>query len=353
MKILFTIILFFLTSIYSHAQIIKDITNVVGIRTNQLIGYGLVVGLPGSGDKSVFTMQSLQNLLRNSYIKIPTSSIKSKNIAAVMVTAELPPFSRQGDKIALKISAIGDAKSIGHGELLLTQLKGVDGNVYALAQGTITAKTDNPTTGFIYDGATIENELSYSLADEKDITLSLIKSSAKNADLVETKINQRFGKRIAMAIDTRTIKVKKPKDISTVKFIAIVENIKINSDVKRKIIIDMARETIIAGGNIVVQPVTLSRDGYTLRIKKSKLSDNDWQNAAVNTGVDIGDDVKIGNQPAEVNIDNALINTKELPTVSDLMRAMKVMKLPIQDIIESIKMLKDLNAIDVELEIRG
>ena len=114
-------------------------------------------------------MQSLQNLLRNSYIKIPAASINSKNIAAVMVTANLPAFSRQGDKIKIKVSTIGDSKSIDHGELLITQLKGVDGKVYALAQGTIVANMNNETTGLIYEGAIIENEIPFTLKDEKDI----------------------------------------------------------------------------------------------------------------------------------------------------------------------------------------
>jgi len=309
------------------------------------VGYGLVVGLSGTGDKSQFTMQSLKNLLSNALIKTPTTAIKSKNIAAVMVTAELPPFARQGDKITISVSAIGDSKSIDHGQLILTQLKGVDGKIYALAQGKVTATDGNPTTGFVSEGASIENELDFSLAHEKELTFSLIKSSAKDAFLIETKINKRFGKKLANAVDTRTIHVKKPDDISTVNFLSIIQNIKINTDIKKKIIIDRRRETIVAGGNIAIRPVTLARDSFTLRIKQTGINDN--------PGVDIGDDVKIGNNATEVNINNALINSKNEPTVSDLMRAMKIMKLPIEDIIESIEMLKDLNAIDVELEIRG
>jgi len=337
------VLFLFITSL--HSQIIKDVTNIVGIRTNQLVGYGLVVGLSGTGDKSQFTMQSLKNLLSNALIKTPTTAIKSKNIAAVMVTAELPPFARQGDKITISVSAIGDSKSIDHGQLILTQLKGVDGKIYALAQGKVTATDGNPTTGFVSEGASIENELDFSLAHEKELTFSLIKSSAKDAFLIETKINKRFGKKLANAVDTRTIHVKKPDDISTVNFLSIIQNIKINTDIKKKIIIDRRRETIVAGGNIAIRPVTLARDSFTLRIKQTGINDN--------PGVDIGDDVKIGNNATEVNINNALINSKNEPTVSDLMRAMKIMKLPIEDIIESIEMLKDLNAIDVELEIRG
>jgi len=346
------ILLIALLSSSLFSQTVKDIANIIGIRDNQLIGYGMVVGLAGTGDKSKFTMQSLQNLLRNSYIKIPAGSINSKNIAAVMVTAELPPFSRQGDKIKVKVSTIGDAKSIDYGELLITQLKGVDGKVYALAQGTIVANEKNKTSGFIYDGATVENEVDFNLAKEKSITLSLERSSAKHAFLIQKKINDRFNDKLAMAIDTRTIDVIKPTNMSTVEFISIIENLPLDDAFKKKIIIDMNRETIIAGADIQISPVTIARDNFTLRIKQKNVPNNMWQDAQLNPGVDIGDDVKIGDKPT-VDINNALINTKELPTVSDLVRSMKIMNLTMAEIIDTLKMIKDMGAIDVEFEIRG
>ena len=346
------ILLIALLSSSLFSQTVKDIANIIGIRDNQLIGYGMVVGLAGTGDKSKFTMQSLQNLLRNSYIKIPAGSINSKNIAAVMVTAELPPFSRQGDKIKVKVSTIGDAKSIDYGELLITQLKGVDGKVYALAQGTIVANEKNKTSGFIYDGATVENEVDFNLAKEKSITLSLERSSAKHAFLIQKKINDRFNDKLAMAIDTRTIDVIKPTNMSTVEFISIIENLPLDDSFKKKIIIDMNRETIIAGADIQISPVTIARDNFTLRIKQKNVPNNMWQDAQLNPGVDIGDDVKIGDKPT-VDINNALINTKELPTVSDLVRSMKIMNLTMAEIIDTLKMIKDMGAIDVEFEIRG
>lgn len=345
----FFIITLLLSSLYS--QTIKDISNIIGIRENQLIGYGLIVGLAGTGDKSKFTMQSLQNLLRNSYIKIPAGSINSKNIAAVMVTADLPPFARQGDKIKVNISTIGDAKSVDHGELLITQLKGVDGNVYALAQGTIVANENNKTTGFIYDGATVENEISFDLQSEDSIQLSLLKNSAKNADLIETKINDTFGKKLATALDTRTIDVKKPDGMSIVKFISLVQNIELESSFKKKLIIDMSRESILAGGDIVIDPVTIARDTFTIRINKTGLGEVDWNNPTINTGVDIGDDVRIADKPV-IDINNAMINTKNPPTVADLVRSMKVMKLPMKEIIDTLKMIKDMGAIDVDIELR-
>jgi flagellar P-ring protein precursor FlgI len=349
LKYIFLFFLFF-SSIYG--QTIKDITNIVGIRENQLLGYGLVVGLAGTGDKSTFTMQSLQNLLRNSYIKIPTSSIKSKNIAAVMVTAMLPPFARQGDKIKVKISAIGDAKSINNGELLLTQLKGVDGNVYGLAQGTVIADKDNETTGLIYDGAMIENEVPYTLKNEKNLTLSLIKASASDADMIQRKVNEKFGAKIAFADDTRTVEIKKPKDIPMVRFIAEVQRIKLDSSFKKRIIIDLNRQMIVSGNDIVIGPVTVTKGNFIIRIKKTDLNNEQWDNLEVNKGMNIGDNIVIANKPV-VDLDNTMVNTKGLPKVSDLVRAMKVMKLSMKDIIDTLKLIKELGAIDVDLEIRG
>ena len=349
MKI-FIIISLLICSLYS--QTIKDISNVIGIRDNQLIGYGLIVGLPGTGDKSKFTMQSLQNLLTNSYIKIPAGSINSKNIAAVMVTADLPAFSRQGDKIKVTVSTIGDAKSIDFGELLMTQLKGVDGNVYAVAQGTVVANTNNKTTGFIYEGATVENEIDYELQGEKSIQLSLYKNSAKNADLVEKKINEVFGQKLATALDTRTIEVQKPNNMSIVGFISKVENIELDSTFRKKLIIDVNRESIVAGGDIVISPIVIARNNFTIRIDKSGLGDVDWNNPSVNKGVDIGDNVKIADKPV-IDINNAMINTKKEPTVSDLVRSMKVMKVPMNEIIDTLRMIKEMGAIDVDIELRG
>ena len=349
MKI-FIIISLLICSLFS--QTIKDISNVIGIRDNQLIGYGLIVGLAGTGDKSKFTMQSLQNLLTNSYIKIPAGSINSKNIAAVMVTADLPAFSRQGDKIKVTVSTIGDAKSIDFGELLMTQLKGVDGNVYAVAQGTVVANTNNKTTGFIYEGATVENEIDYELQGEKSIQLSLYKNSAKNADLVEKKINEVFGQKLATALDTRTIEVQKPNNMSIVGFISKVENIELDSTFRKKLIIDVNRESIIAGGDIVISPIVIARNNFTIRIDKSGLGDVDWNNPSINKGVDIGDNVKIADKPV-IDINNAMINTKKEPTVSDLVRSMKVMKVPMNEIIDTLRMIKEMGAIDVDIELRG
>jgi flagellar P-ring protein precursor FlgI len=341
----------FIFSFYLYGQTIKDISNIVGIRENQLIGYGMVVGLPGTGDKSQFTMQSLQNLLRNSYIKIPTSSINSKNIATVMVTATLPPFARQGDKIKINVSSIGDAKSINSGELLLTQLKGVDGKIYALAQGNIIANPNSETTGYIYDGATIENEIPYTLHKEDSITLSLLKNDAKTAATIEQKINEKFNMPLAMAVDTRTIRVQKPANQSIISFIAQIQEIELESNIKKKIIIDIAREIIVAGSDIKIKPITVTQKDFTIKIKQFQGSKEIFDDGVTTPGVDLGDDVKVGIKPVEINLNNAIVNSYNEPTVSDLMRAMKIMKIEIGQIIKTLQMLKELNAIDAKLEL--
>lgn len=340
------IIFILLVSICAYSQTIKDISNIIGIRENQLIGHGLVVGLE-SGDSDQFTNQSLKNLLRNSYIG--TEDVQAKSVASVMVTATLPPFARQGDKINVNVSAIGSAKSLEDGQLILTQLKGIDGRVYAVAQGNIVIRQNRirknsklKKNGIIYDGATVENEVPFSLKDEKRITLSLLKQDATVATLCEEKINDEFGANIAVALDTRTIEMTKPKDMSVIKFISIVQNIKLDTMMKKKILIDPIREIIITGADITINPVTITREKFSIRIKKN----------SSNTGVNIGDDAVLGDDPQVINLDNTMLNTKNAPTVSDLMRALKVLQIDINEIIETIRMLDNLGAIDAEVEVR-
>ena len=166
------------------AQKIAELAQIVGIRENSLVGYGLVIGLNGTGDKngSKFTMQSMANMLESMNVKVSANDIKSKNVAAVMVTANMPAFARAGDKIDIQVSSIGDAKSINGGTLVLTPLSAVDGNIYALAQGAITlGESSNTLSGTLINGATIEREVAYNIAAQDSATLSLKKSDLQNA----------------------------------------------------------------------------------------------------------------------------------------------------------------------------
>jgi flagellar P-ring protein precursor FlgI len=357
------ILLTLFLAITIYGQTIKDISNIVGIRENQLIGYGLVVGSRSGGDGDI-SSQTLTNLLRNANIKIDDEISDAGDTGAVIVTAALPPFARQGDKIKIEVASL-DGANLDGAKLLVTQLKGVDGKVYALAQGTILGVTNEAVrgrrdseskTGYIYDGAIVENEIPYDLNAEKSLTLSLLEQNAKIAALIEKKVNEKYSKFLAVAYDTRTIKIKKPENMSMVRFIAEVQDINIDVKMKKKIIIDPVKEIIIAGADITVSPVTISRENFTIRIKKSNLSDKEWNDAAINKGKDLGDDIRVeqlsGSEvdPVVIDIDNALVNTQNQPTVSDIMRAMKMMKVDITEIIETIKMLDSLGAINADVE---
>ncbi len=271
------LLLFIATNLYS-AQI-KDISNIIGVRENQLLGYGLVVGLKGSGDSSSkFTNQTLSNLLKNVNVKLDPKDIKSKNVAAVVITATLPPFAREGDKLDITISSIGDAKSLEGGVLLITPLKGVNGKIYALAQGPITIGGFNTkfknkqkhftTTVKVLKGAIVERSVVWDLYHQKKATLSLKRSDFDLAVKVQNRINNYFHSNLATAIDPRTIILNKPKNISMPEFLAKVQNLSINTKMQKIVVINERTGTIIAGGNVRVKPSLISYGDFVIKIKK-------------------------------------------------------------------------------------
>ena len=277
-KLLGVIFLAVFISTNTFAAKIKDISSIVGVRDNQLIGYGLVVGLKGSGDSSSkFTNQTLSNLLKNVNVKLDPKDIKSKNVAAVMVTATLPPFAREGDKIDVTISSIGDAKSLEGGVLLITPLKGVNGKIYALAQGSITIggfnlKAKNKqkhftTTVKVINGATVERSISWDLYNQNYATLSLKKSDFNLAIKIQNRINEVF-KNSAIAIDPRTIKLKKPSNLTMPEFLANIQNLEIKTQMPNIIVIDERTGTVVAGSDIKVKPTIISYGNFVIKIKK-------------------------------------------------------------------------------------
>ena len=261
------------------AEKIKDISSIIGVRSNQLIGYGLVVGLKGSGDSSSkFTNQTLSNLLKNVNVKLDPKDIKSKNVAAVMVTATLPPFAREGDKIDVTVSSIGDAKSLEGGVLLITPLKGVNGKIYALAQGPITMGGFNvkggknqkhfTTTVKVLNGATVERAVAWDIYHQRFATLSLNKSDFNLAINAQKAINNFFKQQVAIAIDPRTVKLKKPQNMTMPEFLAKVEDIDISVPQENIIVIDERTGTVIAGSNITVKPTVIVYGKFTIKIQK-------------------------------------------------------------------------------------
>lgn len=322
-----------------YAEKIGDLTNIAGVRDNQLMGYGIVIGLNGTGDKggSKFTAQSMANMLETMNVKVTADDIKSKNVAAVMVTASLPPFARQGDRIDIKISSIGDAKSLQGGTLVMTPLNAVDGQIYAVAQGAISVgKGDSLVSGTINGGATIEKEVIYNLANQSSTTLSLKKSDFQNAIKVQNKINEVFGDNSATALDSRTIKINKPNNLSMIEFLALVQEVDIPYSAREKIVIDEKSGTIVSGLGISVQPIVLTHGDLTLKIT------NEFDTNDKSTKVD------------SMTLDpqtNTLSSNGKTPTVASVVRALQRLGASPQSIVSILETMKRSGAIAADIEV--
>ncbi|MCE3037785.1 flagellar basal body P-ring protein FlgI [Helicobacter anatolicus] len=334
------IILMVLSIFCLFGEKIGDIANIVGVRDNRLIGYGLVIGLNGTGDKtsSKFTMQSVANMLESMNIKVSPEDIKSKNVAAVMITATLPPFARQGDKLDIQIASIGDAKSIEGGTLVLTPLSAVDGNIYAVAQGNVTlGSSENMLSGVISNGATVEKEVVFDLYNKNGLTLSLKQTNFQNAIKVQNILNKTFGEGLAKAIDPRTIKVLKPGGMSIIEFLALVQEINIDYTNREKIIIDEKSGTIVAGVDIIVHPVVVSSGDLTIKVTKEYLDEKDSQ--------------KIDNDTL-LNPNYNLISANGKPTtISSVVRALQKMGVKPKTMISILGAMKQSGAISAEIEV--
>nr|MBP3724587.1 flagellar basal body P-ring protein FlgI [Campylobacter sp.] len=338
----------------SNATMIKDVANIVGVRENQLIGYGLVVGLNGSGDgsSSEFTIQSISNMLQTVNVKVNPDDIKSKNTAAVMVTAKLPPFARQGDKLDVTISSIGDAKSLMGGTLLMTALKGVDGGIYALAQGPLSigggssgarGGGNHPTVASLPEGALVEQEVVYDFSAQQFVVLSLRESNFDVATKVQNAINSSF-KNTATAVDPRTIRLNKPAGYSMVEFLSKVLDIKFNYKPSSKIIIDERTGTIVSGVDIEIEPAIISHGNITLKIEPNSYVDPDPNNIDPNK-VEMGSKMSINTATNTLNIGSSRT------TVANVTRALNKLGASPKEIIAILENLKRMGAISVPLEI--
>ncbi|GHQ12355.1 flagellar P-ring protein [Helicobacter pylori] len=341
MKRVFLWLIFVLAFHKLLAEKIGDIASVVGVRDNQLIGYGLVIGLNGTGDKSgsKFTMQSISNMLESVNVKISADDIKSKNVAAVMITASLPPFARQGDKIDIHISSIGDAKSIQGGTLVMTPLNAVDGNIYALAQGAIVSgNSNNLLSAHIINGATIEREVSYDLFHKNAMTLSLKNPNFKNAIQVQNTLNKVFGNKVAIALDPKTIQITRPERFSMVEFLALVQEIPINYSAKNKIIVDEKSGTIVSGVDIIVHPIVVTSQDITLKITKEPLNDSkNTQDLDNNMSLDTAH--------------NTLSSNGKSITIAGVVKALQKIGVSAKGMVSILQALKKSGAISAEMEI--
>lgn len=333
-------ILFLLFLGFLWGEKIGDIANVIGVRDNQLIGYGLVVGLSGTGDRggSKFTMQSVANMLENMNIKVSAEDIRSRNVAAVMITANLPPFARQGDRLDIQISSIGDASSIQGGVLVMTPLSAVDGNIYAMAQGNVVlGNSQNVLSGSISGGAVVEKEVGYDIYNRQGVALSLKQTNFQNAIRVQNILNKTFGKGIAVAIDPRTIKLIKPDSLSMIEFLALVQEVDVDYSSRDKIIIDEKSGTIVAGVDIIVHPVVVSSGDLTIKVTRSFLEEGTSEKIDENTLMDRNLNLISGNGGPT--------------TISSVVRALQKMGVNPKTMVSILNAMKQSGAISAEIEV--
>jgi flagellar P-ring protein precursor FlgI len=276
-----------LTALNASAERIKDLASIAGVRSNPLVGYGIVVGLDGTGDgQTPFARQSLRNMLSQLGVSLPPgTSFSTKNVAAVSVHAELPPFIKQGQSIDVTVSSIGDSKSLRGGTLLMTPLKGADGRVYAIAQGNMVvigftatgndgSKVTNnvPSVGRIPGGATVEREVESSFATGDTLTLNLHRPDFTTTKRLADTINHAIGNGVAAAMDGASVKVNVPRDPARrVAFMSLLENLTFNpAEAAARVVINARTGTVVIGNHVRVMPAAVSHGSLTVSINETQ-----------------------------------------------------------------------------------
>ena len=285
-NIKFLLFLFLLTFNFklSLADRIKDLVSIAGVRTNQLVGYGLVIGLAKTGDGSVnLTKQSIAAMISQFGVIANTADIDGSNSATVMVTATLPPFAKPGQTIDVTVSTIGKAKSLKGGTLLMTALKGADNQVYAIAQGNLvvgglgiegadgsSAIQGTPTVGRIPSGATVEKLVNNTFLEKQDIVLNLHQADFSQATKLAEAINDTFGPEVATPIDSTSIKVRTPQDpAQKVSFVGLLENINFEPvRPKAKVVVNSRTGTVVIGGDVRITPAAVAHGSLSVKIKE-------------------------------------------------------------------------------------
>lgn len=341
---------------------IKDIADVEGIRENQLIGYGLVVGLNGTGDKlnnAVFTKESLIGMLERLGVNTrdQATSLSTKNLAAVMVTAELPAFARDGSRIDVSVSALGDATNLTGGTLLVTPMLGADGEVYAVAQGTLTTNAvaargagasvtrGVPTAGQIANGATVEREIPFKFDKINAITLGLRNPDLTTAERIAAVINKHIGP-IAKATDPRTVRIEL-NNRDPIETLGMVENLRVEPDSPAVVVIDEATGTVVMGANVRISTVAIAQGNLTIRVtERPEVSQPEARSqgkttTVPRTSIDIDDqnDKKLGILTSGV-------------TLRDLVASLNALGVGPRDLIAILQSIKAAGALQADLEIR-
>jgi flagellar P-ring protein FlgI len=343
---------------------VKDIAEIEGVRGNQLLGYGIVIGLNRTGDRvqqNLYARQTLQNLLERMGITVTADSLKPENLATVLVTANLPPFARQGTKIDVTVSSVGDARSLQGGTLIMTPLKGVDGQIYALAQGSVSiggisagdkgnsVEINHPTVGRVPNGATVERAVATDLAGNGRLTLVLRQDDFTTASRLGRTINEKFGAGTAHALDGRNVEVQLPASFQDdrVGFIAEMENLRLKTDALAKVIINERTGTIVMGREVRISSVAISQGGVTVRIG------TEYEVSQPNPLSKTGDTVTVPR--TTVDVEERKPESVVLPdgaTVDEVVRGLRTVGVSARDIISILQAIKSAGALAADLEMQ-
>ncbi|MHA6327130.1 flagellar basal body P-ring protein FlgI [Roseivivax sp. CAU 1753] len=340
---------------------IKDLVEFEGVRGNDLVGYGLVVGLNGTGDglrNAPFTEDIMANILERLGVNVTGEQFRPKNVAAVMITAVLPPFARTGNQIDVTVSAIGDAKSLLGGTLIMTPMNAADGEIYAVAQGTIiaggvTAEGEGavvtkgvPTSGAIPAGARVEREVAFDFASLQDITLALREADFTTAARIEAAVNSSLGQDAALMLDSGTVKVdlSRIRSRSTAHTVQRIENIPVAPERRARVVVDQRSGTIVMGHDVRISRVAVSQGNLTLRIQEAPVV------AQPNPFAE-GDTIIVPRSEAAIEEDlgPGLAEVLAGTSLSEVIAGLNALGVPPRDMIDILKTIKAAGALHAEL----
>ncbi len=350
------------TQAFAAAARIKDIVNIEGVRDNQLVGYGLVVGLNGTGDSlnnSPFTKQSLQAMLERLGVNTRGETVRTANVAAVMVTANLPAFATQGSRMDVSVSALGDADSLQGGTLLVTPLLGADGEVYAIAQGSVlingfsvsgeaaTIISGVPTTGRISSGALIEREIDFKLGAQRSLRLALRNPDLTTARRIALGINDFIGTATAVPEDPATVRVTLPPNFNgnIVDLLTDIEQLVVQTDLPAKIVIDENSGIIVMGKDVRVATVAVAQSNLTVTIAETP-------EAVQPEPLSLGETVILPR--TDLNVESAGSNLALVPesvTLQELVDGLNALGIAPRDLIAILQAIKSAGALQAEIEV--
>jgi flagellar P-ring protein precursor FlgI len=345
-----------------QAERLKDLASIQGVRSNQLLGYGLVVGLNGTGDQTTqtpFTLQTFNNMMAQFGIKVPVGgNAQLKNVAAVALYADLPAFAKPGQSIDVTVNSIGNAKSLRGGSLLMAPLKGVDGNIYAIAQGSLVVggfdaegkdgsriTVNVPSSGRIPNGASIERPVPSGFNQGNTLTLNLNRADFTTAKRIVDKINELLGPGVAQALDAGSVRVSAPLDPGQrVDYLSILENLEVEAgQAVAKIIINARTGTIVIGQNVVVQPAAVTHGSLTVTITEEPI-------VSQPNALSGGDTVVV--PKSKVNVDqelNPMFKFGPGTTLDEIVRAVNQVGASPSDLMAILEALKQAGALQADL----